>query len=386
VIEAVADRRAFHLERLRLAVDHATQDRLADLPVAADRQDVAVAGDVEAFLRTAAGVRFDADRIVGLANDNDPLRFDLPAVARHLTRHPHRPVHVPQMHQHRDGDDVVEILRQQWDRRKAFRELVGDEICRQPPLQKAGTGHQRGEEGDVVVNTLDVHLIEGATHDDDRLAPVAAPRRHLGDHRVVEHADLAALVDAAVDAHLGALLRFAIADKAARRRHELAVRILGIDAGFDRPAVRDHRLLLQRQFLAVGDAKKYPEFQGQSEGGGHARPVARRGRLARQPGLPLQPQRRNLPGSWPPHGLGHGGVARPTEVIPRHPPAIPEFVPIVRPSLGSCGIAACVSGILEKQRFSPIVPGEIVPRREAKLTPNAFPKIVHVFLKIKAMQ
>lgn len=52
--------------------------------------------------------------------------------------------------------------------------------------------------------------------------------------------------------------------------------------------------------------EEIPGFQGEREGGGHARPVARRGRLAGQSGLPLQPQRRNLHGNRPAPRLGDG--------------------------------------------------------------------------------
>ena len=65
----------------------------------------------------------------------------------------------------------------------------------------------------------------------------------LGDHRVVEHRDLAALVDAGVDAH-GRRRRpraAAIAHQPAGRRQEVAERVLGVDAALDRPAVAASR-------------------------------------------------------------------------------------------------------------------------------------------------
>ena len=67
-------------------------------------------------------------------------------------------------------------------------------------------------------------------------------------------ADLAAFVDAGVDAHAIGLFRRPVAGQPPDRGQEVAVRVLGIDARLDRPAVELHVILLDRQLLAVGDA------------------------------------------------------------------------------------------------------------------------------------
>ena len=83
---------------------------------------------------------------------------------------------------------------------------------------------------------------------------VGAVRDELGDHRIVEHRDLAALVDAGVVAHGdavgGALGRRAVLHQTADGRQEVAERVLGIDAALDRPAVDLHVRLLEGQLLA----------------------------------------------------------------------------------------------------------------------------------------
>ena len=83
---------------------------------------------------------------------------------------------------------------------------------------------------------------------------VGAAGDQLGDHRIVEHRDLAALGDAVVDAHALRLARRPVADEAAGRGQEAAIGILGIDAGLDRPAVELHVVLAEGELLAGGDA------------------------------------------------------------------------------------------------------------------------------------
>jgi hypothetical protein len=111
-------------------------------------------------------------------------------------------------------------------------------------------GHQGGEERHVVRHAADIELVERAAHAVDRLDPRLAVGAELGDHRIVEHRDLAALVHAGIDAHVGARLGLAVLHQAAGRRQEVAERVLGIDARLDRPALELHVLLRERQLLA----------------------------------------------------------------------------------------------------------------------------------------
>ena len=83
-------------------------------------------------------------------------------------------------------------------------------------------------------------------------------RDELGDHRIVVERDFAALGDAGVVAHRHAVvLAFGgrtIAHQASDRRRKIAIGILGIDAAFDRPAVELDVALLERELLAGRDA------------------------------------------------------------------------------------------------------------------------------------
>ena len=83
-------------------------------------------------------------------------------------------------------------------------------------------------------------------------------RDELGDHRVVPDRDLAALVDAGVVAHRDAvrlaLLRRPVGHEPPGRGQEVARRVLGIDAAFDRPAGELHVALLELELLARRDA------------------------------------------------------------------------------------------------------------------------------------
>ncbi len=92
---------------------------------------------------------------------------------------------------------------------------------------------------------------------------VLAVHDELGDHRVVEHRDLAAVVHAGVHAHAVQVLgvgrehrlpRRLERHQAAGRRQEVAERVFGVDAALDGPAVALHVRLRQRQLLAGGDA------------------------------------------------------------------------------------------------------------------------------------
>ena len=88
--------------------------------------------------------------------------------------------------------------------------------------------------------------------------------------------------------------------------------------------------------LAVADAKKHPEFAGNVQCVDSC-DLARGGRFAEEPGLPLQPQRRDLHGSGPPARLGHGGAIGQNEmnrafqitriVLTNHPSSLARACP-----------------------------------------------------------
>ncbi len=101
----------------------------------------------------------------------------------------------------------------------------------------------------------DHERVERVAHPLDRAVAGLAVADELRDHRVVVHRDLAALVDAGVDAHDARDLgRRPVADEPPDRRQEVADRVLGVDPALDRPAVALDVLLRERQLLAGRDA------------------------------------------------------------------------------------------------------------------------------------
>ena len=117
--------------------------------------------------------------------------------------------------------------------------------------------HQRGEERNVVTDAVNDEGIERVgLRVDCRLARRRVGDQ-LGDHRIVVERNLAAFVDAGIVAHRDAIRhalgRRAVARQPPGRGHEIAVRVLGIDAALHRPAIELHVALLDRQLFAGGD-------------------------------------------------------------------------------------------------------------------------------------
>ena len=75
------------------------------------------------------------------------------------------------------------------------------------PVAEARMLHQRREEIDIVADAVDLEGVERLDLAVDRLLAGRALGDQLGDHRIVEHRDLAALDDAVVDARRRSLGR-----------------------------------------------------------------------------------------------------------------------------------------------------------------------------------
>ena len=99
----------------------------------------------------------------------------------------------------------------------------------------------------------DHEAVDGLAQPRDGLGAIGARHHQLCDHRVVEHRDLRALVDAGVDAYARPRWR-PVAGQAADGGQEVAVGILGVDACLDGPAGELHLVLGEGQLLAGGDA------------------------------------------------------------------------------------------------------------------------------------
>ena len=98
----------------------------------------------------------------------------------------------------------------------------------------------------------DLELVERPQHPHSGVLAVDAVDDQLGDHRVVETADLGAGDDSRVDAHAGAG-RLAVGGDPARRGQEAARHVLGVDPALDRVAAQDDVLLAHGQRLAGRD-------------------------------------------------------------------------------------------------------------------------------------
>ena len=98
----------------------------------------------------------------------------------------------------------------------------------------------------------DLELVERAQHPHPGVLAVDAVDDQLGDHRVVETADLGAGHDARVDADTGAG-RLAVGRDPAGRGQEAARHVLGVDPALDRVPAQEHVLLPDRERLAGRD-------------------------------------------------------------------------------------------------------------------------------------
>jgi hypothetical protein len=120
-------------------------------------------------------------------------------------------------------------------------------------LEEARVLEHAQVERDRGLDALHDELLERPAQAVDRLAAVAAPGHELRHHRVVVHRDGGALEHAAVDADADPVGR-PVREDPARRRREVLVGVLGVDARLDRVA-RDAQVLLpEGERLARRDA------------------------------------------------------------------------------------------------------------------------------------
>ena len=166
----------------------------------------------------------------------------------------------PPAHQQGCGCRYVEVmLHAQRGAGKTLRELLGDIASGQPSSAEAVLLHHRRKERQIVADALDLEAVERLRHGVDGLQPGRRPGAELGDHRIVEDRNLAALEDAGVVADNqrfgGAFDRWPIFGQAAGRGQEAAIGIFGIEPAFDGPALALHIGLPERQLFAIGGAQ-----------------------------------------------------------------------------------------------------------------------------------
>ena len=126
---------------------------------------------------------------------------------------------------------------------KAGIDLAVAEACR---------AAERRQKSEVGAHAGDERVIERIGKPMQSDVAARRVRDQLGDHRIVEGRDLAALCDAAVDADVGGQLQ---PDDPAGRGQKAVGRILGIKARLDGMTSERDLLLGQRQLVAGGDLK-----------------------------------------------------------------------------------------------------------------------------------
>src|SRR5690606_37244051 len=120
-----------------------------------------------------------------------------------------------------------------------------------PALAEAAVGEDALLQRDVGPDAVDDHLRKRNAHAADRLFAVGAVDDQLADHRVVVRWHAVAFVDVRIHAHAGAAGGVEVLDQAGRGHERL--RILGVDAAFDRVAAQHDVFLPDRQLLPRRD-------------------------------------------------------------------------------------------------------------------------------------
>jgi hypothetical protein len=95
-----------------------------------------------------------------------------------------------------DDGEVLDQLGVRWRAVEPLRIFFGDEAGGDVARAKARVLHQCGEEIDIVADAVDHERVERGHLRVDRRLAGGRPCDQLGDHRVVEDADLAAIGDA----------------------------------------------------------------------------------------------------------------------------------------------------------------------------------------------
>mmetsp|Transcript_29336 Transcript_29336/g.73840 ORF Transcript_29336/g.73840 Transcript_29336/m.73840 type:complete len:479 (+) Transcript_29336:900-2336(+) len=134
---------------------------------------------------------------------------------------------------------------------EALGELLLDELGGDVARDVARMVHHGAQERNVVLYTADHIGVQSLAHGGDTLLAILSVGDQLGDQRIVVHADLAALRDAAVHAHALAH-RLAVGVEAADRRQKVAQRVLSVDTRLGGPAARRRHVRLRDGERTVG--------------------------------------------------------------------------------------------------------------------------------------
>ena len=114
-------------------------------------------------------------------------------------------------------------------------------------------GDNGAQKADVVIDAANVIGVQCLIHRFNGRFPALPPGRELGDHGIVEHGHFAALFDARVHPHPGALSGWLVTNQPPDGRQEVAQWILGVDPGLHRPSVLLNVVPRQGQRFAGGN-------------------------------------------------------------------------------------------------------------------------------------
>ena len=159
------------------------------------------------------------------------------------------------VHRGGGGGDLAQFRLRQGHALKAVGIFLGDEGRGHVARTELRMIHHGRQERQVMPDPFHLERVERLAHPLDRLVPRRRPCAKLGDHRVVIHADLAALIDAGIVTHHARgrrrLDRRAVTGQPPDRGKEVPVRVLGIKPAFHRPAVDLQVRLGKGQLLAI---------------------------------------------------------------------------------------------------------------------------------------
>ena len=120
--------------------------------------------------------------------------------------------------------------------------------------------------------------IECLAHFGNGIVAIGAMHNELGNHRIVEHGNFAAILHACVYAHTQQVLRVRLkhglhrrlkAHQSTRRRQEVAEGIFGVDAALNGPTIAFHIGLRDGQFFAMGHTYHHLHQIDARDGFGH---------------------------------------------------------------------------------------------------------------------
>src|SRR6266849_10996120 len=130
--------------------------------------------------------------------------------------------------------------------------VVLNEAGRNPAADEVRLLQERTVERNGCLGPGEDELLQGPSPATDRRLPVVGPDDELQQQRVEMRRDLLVRPDATVDPHAGSA-RWRIALDSARRRHEVAQGVLGVDPELDGVPAR-LRIPARRDPLATRDA------------------------------------------------------------------------------------------------------------------------------------